>query len=376
MRIAINTRFLLGDRLEGIGRYTYEVGRRLVLDYPQHEFLFLFDRPYDPRFVFGDNVTPLVLSPPARHPLLWWAWFECSVPRALRRYGADVFFSPDGYLSLRSNVPTVLTVHDLAFEHFPEQVPWLSRHYYRYFSPKFCHHATWLLAVSQYTKKDIVRQYGVRKEKIEVCGNGCRDGFQPFSTMEIETVRQQYSLGEPYFLYVGAVHPRKNVHYLIMAFDRFKKRTGAATRLLIVGRFAWQTEAVKIAYEQARHRSDIEFLGFVPDDELPRLMAGAQAFVYPSLFEGFGIPLLEAMHAEVPIITSTASSLPEVAGKAALLVDPLIVDQLAVAMQQLHGQPELATRLVAAGRHQRKKFNWDKTAAVVAATILKAGQEA
>ena len=119
MKIAINTRFLLPDRLEGFGWYTHEIARRLVARHPEDEFLFLFDRPFDPDFVYAANVRPQALFPPARHPLLWWWWFEQSVPQALHGWGADVFFSPDSYLSLRAKTPTVMTVHDLVPLHQP-----------------------------------------------------------------------------------------------------------------------------------------------------------------------------------------------------------------------------------------------------------------
>jgi glycosyltransferase involved in cell wall biosynthesis len=365
MKIAINTRFLLSSQLEGIGRYTFEVCKRLVEQHPEHEFLFLFDRPFDQRFIFGSNVEAKVVWPPARHPLLWLMWFEIGIPRVLKQFGADVFFSPDGYVSLRTNVPTLLTVHDIAFEHYPEQVPVISRYYYPFFSPRYCRRADRILAVSNYTRKDIIKQYNIPKEKISVCGNGCRDGFSPLSLEEQEATRQRYSSGQPYFLFVGAVHPRKNVHRLIDAFDRFKKRTDSPVKLLIAGRFAWQTGVVKTAFEKAKYKDEIEFLGFVPDNDLPKLMGSALCFVYPSLFEGFGIPLLEAMHAEVPFITSYVSSMPEVAGKAGKLIDPLITDQIAIAMQEVYKEENLRQEMIVNSRIQREKYSWDKTATAV-----------
>lgn len=370
MKIAINTRFLLAGRLEGIGRYTYEVSKRLVEMHPEHQFLFLFDRPYDASFVFAENVEPLVISPPARHPLLWALWFEWAIPNALKKHKVDLFFSPDGYLSLRTKVPTLLTIHDLAFEHFPEQVPIVSRYYYPYFTPRFCRKASHIVAVSQYTKKDIIKQYRIESNKISVCGNGCRPGFSVAAPQMQTAIRDKYANGLAYFLSVGAVHPRKNIHRLIAAFDRFKKRTNAKVKLLIAGRFAWQTGIVKTAYDEARFKDDIIFLGYVPDEELPLIMSSALAFVYPSLFEGFGIPLLEAMHAEVPSITSYVSSMPEVAGKAAKLIDPLIVDQIAIAMQELHANAGLRQQLVATGRTQRTKYSWDKTAQAVSNALF------
>jgi glycosyltransferase involved in cell wall biosynthesis len=369
MKIAINTRFLLGDQLEGIGRYTYEVCKRLVSLFPEDDFLFLFDRSYDDRFVFSEGVQPMAVAPPARHPVLWYLWFEWAVASVLKKQQADVFFSPDGYLSLRSNVPTVMTVHDLAFEHYPEQVPIVSRYYYPYFSRRYCRRADHILSVSAYTKKDIIDQYQIPEQRISVCGNGCRDGFRPLEETEKQQARKQYAAGREYFLYVGAVHPRKNVHRLIEAFGRFKKRTSSAVKLLIAGRFAWQTGAVKSSYDASAYQEDIAFLGFVPDEDLPGLMGSALCFVYPSLFEGFGIPLLEAMHAEVPFITSNVSSMPEVAGSAGRLIDPLITDQIAIAMQVVYQEEELRNQMIERGKVQRQQYSWDKTASIVAQSI-------
>lgn len=370
MKIAINTRFLLPGRLEGLGRYTYEVARRLVEGHPEHEFLFFFDRPCDERFLFGENVRPVVLPPPARHPILWYLWFEYSVSGALKKYRPDVFFSPDGYLSLRASTPTVMVVHDLAYEHFPEAVPFLVRQYYQYFGPRYCRRADHLLAVSNYTKKDIQKQYGIESSRISVCGNGCREGFAPLSETERQQAQKQYADGQPYFLYAGAVHPRKNIHRLIEAFSIFKRQTGAPIKLLIAGRFAWQAGPVEEAFDASAFQQDIRFLGFVSDEELAGLMGGAYAFAYPSLFEGFGLPLLEAMHCDVPIISSRSSSLPEVAGEAALLVDPMDTGQLADALRRLYEKEGLRQRLIAAGREQRKKFSWDRTAEAVYESLI------
>ena len=365
MRIAINTRFLLPGQLEGLGRYTYEVARRLVQEHPEHEFLFFFDRPFHERFIFGKNVQPIVLPPPARHPLLWHIWFEYSVSRGLKKYKPDVFFSPDGYLSLSAQTPTVMVVHDLAHEHFPEAVPFLVRRFYQHYVPRYCRRAERLLAVSGYTRADIQKQYGIEASKITVCGNGCRDGFRPLSAEEKQQAQRQYAEGQPYFLYVGAIHPRKNTHRLIEAFSRFKRRTDAAVKLLIAGRFAWQTGPVKTAFEASAFQVDIRFLGFVPDEKLPQLVGGAFCFVYPSLFEGFGLPLLEAMHCDVPLISSRSSSLPEVAGDAALLFDPQDAELLAAALQRIYQEEGLRHKLVEAGRLQRRKFSWERTAEVV-----------
>lgn len=371
MKIAINTRFLLKNRLEGIGWYTYEITRRLVEQHPEHQFYFLFDRPYDKSFVFGPNVTPMVVKPQARHPLLWYWWFERALPRVLRRIQADVFFSPDGYASLRAKTPTVMVTHDLAFEHFPTHVPRLVRRYYRYFAPRFHRSAQRIIAVSQFTKSDIERKYKINREKISIAGNGVRKDFRPLDAALKRAVRNRYTNGKFYFFYLGSVHPRKNVDRLIQAFDRYKQRTQNDTQLLIGGRFAWQSKAVKKTYQEARFQEDITFLGFVPEEELPLLLGAASALTYISLFEGFGVPLLEAMHCEVPIITSNTAAMREVAGPAGYLVDPTVVDQIAVAMQVLIKEEQKQQELIQAGRKQRENYSWDQSAEVVWQEIIR-----
>ena len=209
MRIAVNTRFLIKDKLEGIGWFTYEVLRRLVEQYPEHEFIFFFDRPYDEEFIFGANVKAVVLFPPARHALLWYWWFEWSLPRALRRYKADVLLSPDGYLSLQSSIKTVMVTHDIAHVHYPKQIPYHGRVYYKHFVPKYLKRADRVVAVSEFTKQDIIQYYAVEASKIEVACNGCREEFIPLTVQEKQAIRNQYSDGKAYFFYLGAVSSKE-----------------------------------------------------------------------------------------------------------------------------------------------------------------------
>lgn len=375
MRIAINTRFLLPAKLEGIGRYTYEVVRRLVERHADWEFIFLFDRPYDPEFIFGANVKAVVIPPPARHPLLWYVWFEWSVARVLKKHKPDVFFSPDAYLSLAAKTPTLMVMHDLAHEYFPEQLPLMVRQYYRHFVPRYCRRADHLLSVSEFTKRDMQKQYNLPSGKISVSGNGCRDGFWPLSETEKKAVQMQYTSGKGYLLFIGAIHPRKNVHRLLQAFEWFKQRSGSDIKLVLCGRMAWKTGEVAQLHQQSQYRDDIIFTGFLPDSELPRILGAALAFVYPSLFEGFGIPVLEAMYSEVPVLSSDAGALPEVVGRAGLQVSPLDVNGWAEAMLRILEDQALRNALLEAGRQQRLLFSWDRAAAVAEEAITRiAGQ--
>ncbi|MEZ4987656.1 MAG: glycosyltransferase family 1 protein [Saprospiraceae bacterium] len=369
MKIAVNTRFLLPQHLEGIGRFTWEVGKRLAARYPQHTFLFLFDRPYDARFVPTDNVVPIVVNPPARHPLLWYLWFEWAIPRVLARHQADVFLSMDGYCSLAAKTPTVMVAHDIAFVHYPGQIPALVRRYYRFFAPRYLQRADALLTVSDFCRTDIAAQYHIPASDIGLTCNAASPVFQPLSEQEQRTVREEYNAGRPYFFYVGAVHPRKNLVRLIAAFDQFKTQTGAEVDLLIGGRMAWQTGDIKWAWDAAHHRQNIRFLGYISDETLPKITAAAFGLVYVSLFEGFGVPLLEAMQAGVPVITSNVTSLPEVAGDAAVLVNPTDVAAIAEAMQQLWEEDDLRQTFVQKGLLRAQYYTWERATDAVAQAI-------
>ena len=369
MRIAINTRFLLKDKLEGIGWYTHEVVKRMVLNHPEHEFIFLFDRPYDEAFIFNENVIPVVVYPPARHPILWWWWFHIAVPRKLKQYKADVFFSPDAFLALTSKVPTAMVVHDVAFKHFPDQVPPLVNWFYQRFMPKYLKKAQKVLTVSNFVKEDILKYYPLDPDKIVVVPNGSRLQFQPIESTVQEKVKKKYSDGVPYFLYIGSVHPRKNIDRLLLAFDEFKKRTNAPTKLLIGGRLTWQTKKVKTTFEQMYFREDVSFLGYLEEDALAEILGSALALVYISLSEGFGLPVLEAMQSGVPVITSNTTSLREIGLGAAILVKPTEVEAIVYGMKKIYEDSSYKEFLVQKGMERANEYSWDKTSERVYQTI-------
>ncbi len=371
MVVAVNTRLLLPGKLEGIGRYMHEVLQRITRQHPADRFVFFFDRPFDPAFVYADNVTPVVLHPPARHPLLFLWWFELALPNALARLRPDVFLSMDNFLSLRTSIPTLLVTHDLAPLHFPEQLTRWQRWYYLHFLERFNRRADAILAVSAFTRSDILERFRLPPEKVAVAGNACRADFRPLPDSDIRDIRRRHADGYPYFFYVGAIHPRKNVHRLIAAFDRFKTDTASPTRLLIAGRVAWRADAVRSAWESSPYRDHIRLLGYVPDHELPALTAAAFASVYVSVFEGFGVPIIEAMQAGVPVVTSDTTSMPEVAGDAAILVSPENVPDIAAAMTSLWKDESLRSSLVDKGFRQAASFRWETTAARVYASLQK-----
>ena len=364
MRIAVNTRFLLPGKMEGFGWYTHEVVSRLVKMHPEHEFYFFFDRKYDPKFIYADNVKPVVLRPAARHPLLFIHWFDRQVRRAMTRYRIDLFFSPDGYLSLTSKVPQVCTIHDINFEHNPKDIPLIPRLYLRYFFPQFAKKAKSVLTVSEYSRQDILKTYELPSHKVEVAHNGASDQFLPLDEDEIHSIRNEYSEGLPYFIFVGALHKRKNLPRLLEAYGRYRDEMENPWPLIIVGERMWSDSDAGTNPLQG-----VKFTGRLNLNELTKVMGAAGALAYVPYFEGFGIPLVEAMRCGVPILSGNRTSLPEVAGEAAIYCDPYEVEEIKTGLIRLTEDESLRNKLADKGLVRAKEFSWDKTANKVAEVL-------
>ncbi len=364
MRIAINTRFLLPHKMEGFGWYTYEIVSRMVKNHPEHEFFFFFDRSFDPKFIFANNVTPVVLRPPARHPFLFYIWFELSVTRALKKLDIDLFFSPDGYLSLKTDIPQICTIHDLNFEHNPKDLTWMSLKYYRFFFPKFAKKAKHILTVSEYSKQDITKTYNIPADKITPVWNGASDIFKPILEEHKKTIQLKYSKGKEFFLFVGALSPRKNVKRLVEAFAEFKKQAPEnEMQLVIVGEELWKNANDIDINEQVRNQ--IHFTGHLPIEELANIMASALVFTYVPYFEGFGIPLVEAMKCGTPILSGNLTSLPEVGGDAVAYCNPYDVEDIANQMKLLSNDGAMRKELSSKGLERSQLFSWELSAVKV-----------
>jgi glycosyltransferase involved in cell wall biosynthesis len=343
----------------------------MVKDHPEVEFYFLFDRKPDPQFLFADNVKPVVLFPQARHPFLFIWFFEFSVKKALKKIRPDLFFSPDGYLSLRSDVPQVAQFHDLNFEHFPKDMPKIHLWHYKTFFPRFARKAKRIVTVSEFSKQDIVDCYAIDPSKIDVAYNGVNEKFEPISMEEQNAIREHYTQGNPYFMFVGSLHPRKNLARLFTAFDLFKSQTPSDVKLLIVGEKRWWSEPIEQAYSQMRFKDDVVFAGRLSAEDLHKVTAAALASVYVSYFEGFGIPILEAFRCDTPVITSNVTSMPEVAGDAALLINPFNEASIAEGMMEILDENVRKT-LIEKGRERVKDFSWDRAADAIWSCLMKA----
>ncbi len=360
MKIAVNTRLLLPHKLEGIGWFTYEVFKRLTEQHPEHEWIFLFDRPFDKQFIFSDNINARVVWPPSRHPLLWYWWFERSIPAVLNKLGTDLFISPDGYVSLASNITSLAVIHDINFEHHPEHVPRIAGWYYRHFFPKYAHRANRIATVSEYSRTDISETYQVEKDKIDLVYNGCGDFFKPIDQVEQDQVRKELTDGKPYFIFIGALSPRKNILGMLQAFKQYCFSGGEAS-FVIVGEKMFLNDEIESTYEHHAYRDRIIFTGRLEGEGLNRVLASSQSLLFVSHFEGFGIPIVEAFKAGVPVITSTTTSMPEVAGNAGLLCEPNNPGQIAQAMRRVE-EPKTKEDLINKGRLRSSEFSWDRSA--------------
>ena len=357
-RIGINARNILPKKMEGFGHYSYEITKRLCESHPEHEFVLFFDREVDTSLKFPGNVKTVVLFPPTRHPFLWILWLEFSLPLALKKHKIDVFWSPDGLCSLLTSVPQVITIHDINFEHYPKDVPWIARLYFQFFFPKFANKAKHVLTVSNYSKEDISKTYSIPEQKISVIYNAPNCLYKPITEEQKLEVKKEYTFNSDYFSFVGSIHPRKNIQRLIEGFALAKKDLGDL-KLVIVGSAMWKDKFLTIPKEIEK---DIIFLGHLSLENLTKVTASAFALTYVPYFEGFGIPLVEAMKCGVPILAAEATCLPEVAGNSAIYCDPFDISSIAKGMLELYGNKNLRKELSQNGLKRCQEFSWNQTA--------------
>ncbi len=352
----------------GIGRYTRELIHALAAEAPGHRFTLFSARP-PARLPVPDSlpVAPNVAHRPAPVDERWLyrLWYRAGVPLPVQLFtGAiDLFHSPDFVLPpVRGSVPTLLTVHDLSFVHYPATFPANLVAYLNRIVPRSVARATHILADSESTRRDLAALWRVPDDKVTVLYSGVNTRFRPVTdATALAAVRARYGLGDrPTILAVGTVQPRKNYEMLVRAFRAVARTTPHA--LVIAGGRGWLTEGLDAEITRQGVADRVILPGFVDDADLPALYSAADLFVFPSLYEGFGLPLLEAMACGVPVISSDASSLPEVAATggepAAWLLPPGDEAAWSAAMLRLLTDDAAQQRLVAAGAAQAARFTW------------------
>lgn len=372
MRIGVNVRLLIKNRIDGISRFSYETLKRITQNHPEHAFIFYFDRQFSDEFIFSSNITPVVVPPQTRRPFLNEIWTGFTLPRAMKKHQLDVFLSTDGLLPLSTTVPCLPVIHDLNFEHHPEWLPNYAVKYYRKRYPQFAAKGKRIATVSEFSKQDIATHYRISPEKIDVVYNGVSDRFHALSPDEQQGIRKKFSNGIRYMLFVGSLHPRKNILKTLLAFDAYRAQS-EATKLVIAGEKYFGNREMEHVYNQMQFREDVIFTGTVSDNDLIQLYAAAHTFVFASLFEGFGIPVLEAMKSGCPVIASNTTSLPEVCGDAAILVNPDDPQDITRAMIEMD-QEQIREKYINLGVRRAAFFTWDQSAALLWKSIEQTNQ--
>ncbi len=314
---------------------------------------------------------------PTANPWARIVWEQSVQPLAAWRERLDLLHALAYVTPALAPCPTIVTVHDLSFVLYPEAFRPFNRLYLRTMTRRSVLRSRRILADSFSTRDDLVRLWGIPRGRISVVHAAVEDDYCPAPLAQVEEFRRQRGLPERFVLYLGTLEPRKNVTAVVDAFARWVQATGdSATHLVLAGAKGWYYEQVFRRVQEVGLPDRVHFPGYVPSAELPAWYRAATAFIYPSLYEGFGLPPLEAMACGTPVITSNTSSLPEVVGDAALLVDPYDIDAIADALARLLADADLRQQLRAAGLARARRFSWEQTAReTIAAYRLALGQD-
>lgn len=372
MRIAVNL-MPFRKHLAGAGRYAKCILNSLQTIDNQNEYvLFLTEKTYSN---FGDVTAPnftfqMVILPNRGGIFARILWEQTQLPFLLKQKKIDVLFTPSVVTPFFLPCKSVTTIHDMMpfLNGRLKKYPSLRAKYMQIMTALSCQRSTKILTESQQSKDDIVTFCNVPLSKIQVTSLGVDRQFRPVvDTLLRAECQQKYSLPTRYFLYVGTLEPGKNILRLIQAFVNLKSRLDLPHKLVLVGNWGWRVKEIKRII--ACNQNDIVMLGFVNDDDLPILYSLAELFVFPSLYEGFGLPILEAMACGTPVLTSNVSSLPEVAGLAAYFVNPESVDSITEGMALVLNDEAMRHKKIQLGILQSQKFNWQDTASLTLRTF-------
>ena len=361
-------------RRAGLGRYAASLARALVAADPDRYGLF-YNRERGIEPLAGLEHLPTRTVALGYKPWRMLVWLGQLAHIGFDRLlpGAKLFHATEHLLLPLRAICTVLTVHDLIFRHLPAHHKPLNRWYLNLTMPLYCRRATHIIAISECTRCDLVAAYGVPAEKVTVIPEAADPRFRPQPPQAVAAVRTHYDLPDRYLLFVGTIEPRKNLTRLLSAFETVHAER-LTDGLVIVGRRGWLYGDFFARLEQSPARDAVHFTGYVPDEDLPAICAAAQALVLPSLYEGFGLPVLEAMACGTPVVASRTSSIPEVGGEAALYCDPTNTEAMTETIRRVLHDPALREKMRTQGLTQAARFSWEQTAVETQAvydTVLK-----
>ncbi len=364
MRIGINGHLLSFAetyRQAGVSRYIEALLQTLPQVAPDDE-LVVFTGPVNAQDEqqFDGKIEWHHSRLPTASPLVRIAWEQTLGPLATRRSRVDLMHFPVNVVSVPPSVPQVVTVHDLAFHHFPEQYPAAKQRYLRLMTRLSVRRAQRVIAVSESTRQDIIGLYGCPPEKVVTVPNGVGSEMQVLPADMVAQFRREQGLPENFMLFLGTLQPRKNLETLLRAYATITDKVDWP--LVVAGATGWQFDRIFALVRQLGLEERVRFAGYVAGEQLPLWYNAASLFVYPSLYEGFGLPVLEAMACGTPVIAANTSSLPEVLGDAGLMADPRDTRGLAAAMLAVAQDSDLRQQLGRRGRERAQGFSWTRTA--------------
>lgn len=370
MRIGVDLSAIQSTK-SGVDWYTHHVIREIIGQLGPEENLLLFsnrETGFEKDAVGNRQVTLMRSRARYQEP-----WRQLVLPGLLKKYRVDVCFFTNFVTAVAAPCPTVLTIHDLSFRLFPRTHSLRNIVWTRSLVPVSVRRSRHIIAVSNNTRLDLIRLMNVDESKVSVVYEGVSGAFHPEPGDGDEEALAYYGIDRPYILSVGTLEPRKNLNQLIRAFERTAAAVPRVT-LVLAGRRGWMAQAIFDELERRDLLDRVRITGYVQDRHLPALYRHAAAFVYPSLYEGFGLPPLEAMASGAPVIVSRSSSLPEVVGDAGLYVDPLNDEDLAAAMEKVLADEELAADLRVRGLKRAGRFSWQRAAAQTLEILREAGR--
>ncbi len=351
---------VLKKQLSGVGNYIEKILKQVKkLGLSNKIVLFGSNNNYNYKSLNFENLI-LYNKIISKKKLLRVIWEQIFLPLKLRQLDVDILHCPAHVIPIFSKQKSILTIHDLAFKLFPKTFKWQNRIYLNFIVPLSIKRADKIIAVSNNTKNDIVKEYNVNPNKINVIYNGLDEKFKILKEdTVINKLKAKYELPQNFILYLGTLEPRKNLKNLIKAFDNLEESN---KKLVIAGGKGWLYKDIFSLVREKKLENDIIFTGYVDKEDIVPLYNAATLFVYPSLYEGFGLPPLEAMACGTPVITSNVSSLPEVVGDAAITVDPKNINELSEAISNVLSNEDLQNEIIQRGIERAKLFTWENAA--------------
>ena len=364
MHFAVNAQLLSpvgGYRQAGVSRYIEQLLRSLLPAAPADRWTVYTPRGVGRQIAPQHNVRLRLSRLPTVNPLVRIVWEQCVAPIVTLRDRPQAMFCPLNVVPLLLACPTVVCIHDLAFLRFPDRLLPAKRWYQTMLTWLSVRRAAHVLTVSEFTRREVIELLRVAPEKVTVTPNGRDERIGPIDRDMVEEFRRVHQLPARFLLFLGTIEPRKNLLTLLRAYAR--RREELDMPLIVAGGKGWLYEPIFDIVEELGLRDRVRFAGFVPGEELGLWYNAATAFVFPSVYEGFGLPPLEAMQCGTPVIASNTASLPEVVGDAALTVDPLSVEELGAALVRVATDATLREELRRRGLRQAERFSWERTAA-------------